>query len=57
MLFGTYNIDKSSFEHYIYYIKPKLISGYLNDVKIQGGITDRKLPKIHFIGEVTLTYM
>jgi hypothetical protein len=22
MLFGTYNIDKSSFEHYIYDIKP-----------------------------------
>jgi hypothetical protein len=22
MLFGTYNIDQSSFEHYIFYIKP-----------------------------------
>jgi hypothetical protein len=24
MLFGTYNIDKSSFEHYIYDIKQKI---------------------------------
>jgi hypothetical protein len=32
MLFGTYNIDKSSFEHYIFDIKPlkNCVAGYLN---------------------------